>query len=265
MTQADLSRWIWPTLTAMGLATLLAANFDTRIDLDQIHLPPSKTHILGTDQLGRDVFIRCTQALQQALYFGLSAWMISIALGLIVGFIAGTIRNETGRILIEAVIGVCYLLPIILLVGALSTALPDTRWAGFLAVILIMWAWPARITRKVTVATNSSSINRMALGIGMSGWWRYANIFLPATAPPVLVGSGALLIEIFAIDLVLSIVGFNASPSISTFGSLLKDGVLYSNIAYWSLWAPVCSIAITGFVFRSLFQAFASSAELADR
>jgi len=151
-------------LTAL-LAPLLAPYDPLSINLDSLKLPPSGSHLFGTDSKGRDVLSRVIFGARYSLLIGFAVTFTSITFGIIVGALAGYFRGKTD-IIITMLIDLVLAFPSLLLAIGISVALPPGIMSVFLALTLVGWAPFARLIRGIVLSLRESQFVDAAKVIG---------------------------------------------------------------------------------------------------
>lgn len=208
------------------------------VDLGASYLPPGAGHWFGTDQLGRDVWVRSAQALRLSLLLAVCAAGASTVLGVGVGVLAAAAGGWADRVamrLIDTVNAIPHLL-----LGVVVLALwPGRWWAIVASIALTHWTQVARVVRSKLVAERESGYVQLSRAAGA----RPAAIWFTHLVPAVLPQAGiALVLQVpHAIwhESALSFLGVGLPPEAASLGLLLEDargGILSG--AWWLLLFP---------------------------
>lgn len=235
-------------VTAILLAILVPwifADMVERIDFRAKLVPPlSGWHILGTDQLGRDLLIRISAGLRTSFAIGFSAVALALVVGIGIGLVSGYFGGWIDTILMRFT-DVQMALPfIVLAVAILSVAQPGY---ASLTLVLSLSAWPsyARVTRSVTQVERRADHVQAALALGAGS----GRILLRYLLPPI-AGSALILsiLDVAAMIIYESTLGFIAigvPPGTPSLGSIMADGKIYISTAWWVTGMPGLVILVT--------------------
>lgn len=184
---------------------------------------PSAGHFLGTDGLGRDVAARLLHGARISLFVGAGGTLAALALGLLLGALAGHYGGVTDGI-ISLVVDVALCFPSLLLALAL-VSLTSSRgpWALVLVLAATRWARIARYTRGEFLRLRRGDLVRAARAAGAGEGRILARHLLPNALAPVLVtaafsAAGAILLEAS-----LGFLGLGVAPPLPSWGSMLAD------------------------------------------
>ena len=232
----------------MSLLALLApwiAPYDpAAYDLDAVLMPPSPSHLLGTDDLGRDVFSRLLYGARVSLWVGFVAVGISVAVGVFLGLLAGYFGGWVDEIIMRGVdVMLCF--PSFFLILSVIAFL-DSSLVNIMAVIgLTSWMGVARLVRAETLSLRERDFVAASKLAGASPARDLLTHILPSALPPVLVSAtlgvaGAILVESS-----LSFLGLGVQPPNPSWGNMLMDGKATLEIAPWLSLYPGLAILIT--------------------
>ncbi len=217
---------------------------ETETDLDQILEPPSALHLLGTDDLGRDVLARMIYGSRVSLTVGFVAVGIYVLIGIFVGAIAGYFGGWVD-ILFQRVIEVFMCFPALILVIAVVAIFPPSIYTVMIAIGLTGWTGVARLVRGEFFKLRNQEFVTAAEALGLSTPRIIFRHILPNALAPVFVSAtfgvaGAILLESS-----LSFLGFGVPPPTPSWGQILslsRDYVLY---AWWLTIFPGLAIFMT--------------------
>ena len=226
------------------LAPWIAPYDPTDIDVSVILMPPSWQHWCGTDTLGRDVFSRMLYGARVSLAVGFVAVGISLALGLILGAVAGFFGGRTDAVLMRMTdMVLCF--PTFFLILAVIAFLEPSIWNIMIVIGLTSWMGVARLVRAefLSLSRREFVLAAHSLGAGpVRLMWRY---LLPNAMGPILVSAilgiaGAVLVESG-----LSFLGLGVQPPDASWGNILTDGKDNIQIAWWLSVYPGMAILTT--------------------
>jgi ABC-type dipeptide/oligopeptide/nickel transport system permease subunit len=231
----------------------IAADIDHGLSSLGAPLPPSSHALLGTDQLGRDVWARLLAgagiSLVTATLATLLAMIIGVGVGLIAGYAGSRVDNLLMR-LVDLVLSFPFLLLAILLAAVLrQSSLGTSITPVVLTIGLVSWTTTARVIRGRALVLSRSELVVAARALGASS----SRIIVRHLLPNVLALVFVLVALSFAQNLVaeatLSFLGLGPPPPTPTWGRMLFEGRSYYRTAPWLSIAPGIAIllAVVGF------------------
>lgn len=232
----------------MSVLALLApwiAPFDpAALNLDQILMPPSSEHLLGTDELGRDVLSRLLYGARVSLWVGFVAVGISTAIGIVLGLASGYFGGWTDELIMRGVdVMLCF--PSFFLILAVIAFLEPSLTNIMVVIGLTSWMGVARLVRAETLSLRERDFIAASKLAGASTPRLLFVHILPNALAPVLVSAtlgvaGAILVESS-----LSFLGLGVQPPDASWGNMLMDGKNTLEIAPWLSLYPGLAILIT--------------------
>lgn len=236
------------TLVAV-LAPLVAPHDPYQQSLMSRLLPPGSQgqngyHLLGTDQLGRDVLSRTIYGARISLSV---AWISVLVAGL-AGGLLGLIAGFRGGVVDELIMGgadTIIAFPTVLLAVVAVAAFGGGLVALTIALILSNWVVYARMMRGQVISVKGQDFVTGAHAIG-AGWWRIMfRYILPVSLPPVAVVATVQMGATIVLESGLSFLGLGVPPSIPSWGSMLADAQDFLGIAWWLSVFPGLAITLT--------------------
>ena len=216
------------------------------IRLEEVLLPPSIDHPLGTDQLGRDVLSRMLQGARVSLSVGLVAVGLSILVGVAVGTTAGYRGGWTDAILMRIVdILLCF--PVIFLILAAVAFLGPSILNIMVIIGLTSWMGVARLVRAQVLSLKEQEFIQAAQGIGCSTSRIILRHLVPNTLAPILVSATLGIGSAILTESALSFLGIGVQPPIPSWGNILNEGKATLGVAWWLMLAPGTAIFLTVF------------------
>ena len=217
-------------------------------------LEPSLEHLLGTDNLGRDLFARVVYGSRIALAVSLGATFLSLILGVSAGLVAGYGPRWLDNALL-LVFDALKSFPTVMLALALVTLVGPSLQAVVLVVIISAAPSYARMARTQTLAVRHAEfvLAERALGAGVGRI--IATHILPNIIGPILIVASMDIPVVVAIEAGMSFLGLGVRPPTPSWGSILNDGFSYIRESPWPVVAGGLPIIVTTLGFTFLGEA----------
>ena len=218
-------------------------------DLDLGAAPPSAQHILGTDILGRDLFSRILYGARVSLLVGFVATgvalVIGVSWGIVAGFFGGTIDSVMMRI-----VDILYGLPFIIFVILLMVIFGSNLWLLFGAIGAVEWLTMSRIVRAQVIGLKNQEFVLAAKAMGVSNFSMFRRHLLPNILGPIAVYATLTIPQVMLLESFLSFLGLGIQPPMSSWGTLIKDGVESMEEYSWLLVYPGITFTVTLFALN---------------
>jgi oligopeptide transport system permease protein len=234
-------------LIALALLGPLASpwHFDA---LDWRHLAQAPgavaAHWFGTDRLGRDLFVRTLTGLRLSLLVSALATLVSLAIGVTYGAIAGFAGGRTDQVMMR-IVDVLYALPYLFIVIILTSLLPR----GSLAVLLVAlgavgWLTTARIVRGQTLALRRREFIEAARALGVAPPAILTRHVLPNLIGTVIVYATLTVPQMILFESFLSFLGLGVQEPRASLGNLIAVGAQEMSSAPWMLIVPAAVLVL---------------------
>ena len=214
------------------------------IDWQSIQTAPSAQHWFGTDLVGRDLFVRTLEGARTSLLIALIATLVSVAIGVPWGAVAGFVGGRTDLIMMRIVDGL-YGLPLILIVVLLVVLFGRNPYLLFAALGAFFWLDIARIVRGQTLALRQSLFVEAARSLGANTRqiiWRH---ILPNIAGVILIYATLTLPGVILAESFISFLGLGLQEPATSWGVLIADGIYSMESAPWQLLFPAGLLVLT--------------------
>jgi peptide/nickel transport system permease protein len=231
------------------LAPLIAGHDPTSQSLHDRLQPPlgfggSADHLLGTDQLGRDILSRLLAGAQVSFLVALGAVVIAGAIGLVIALAAGFLGGRVDTILTRLA-DASMAFPVVLL--AIVIVAVHGKSIAVVVLVLVLAAWPqyARVLRSEVIRIRSQDFVTMSQVMGGSRFWAITRHVLPNVVPTLLVLATLQVGLAIIAEGSLSFLGIGVPPPAASWGNMLADGRTFLATAWWLPVLPGIALSVT--------------------
>ena len=211
--------------------------------------PPSAAHILGTDVLGRDLLSRILYGARISLLVGFVATGVALVIGVSWGIIAGYAGGKVDSVMMR-IVDVLYGLPFIIFIILLMVIFGRNLWLLFGAIGAVEWLTMARIVRGQVIGLKNQEFVMAAKAMGVSNLSMFRKHLLPNILGPIAVYATLTIPQVMLLEGFLSFLGLGIQPPMSSWGTLIKDGVESMEEYSWLLIYPGLTFTITLFALN---------------
>ncbi len=206
------------------IASWIAPQDPAHIDLPTRLSSPSTAHWFGTDELGRDILSRVIYGSRISMLVGSSVVVVSLALGLIIGSIAGYYGGRLDRFVNVVVMNAFLSFPGILI----AIAFVAFRGPGIFNLVLALslggWVGYARLVRAQVLAAREREFVEAARALGASDLRVVVHHILPNIIQPVVVQAAIGMAGAILAEATMSFLGLGVPPPTASWGAMLNDG-----------------------------------------
>ncbi len=206
--------------------------------------PPSAAHLLGTDDLGRDVLARILFGARVSLSVGVASVAGAVLVGMPLGLLAGFVGGWTDSVLMRCM-DVLLAFPGILLALAITAALGSSLANTVLAIAIVNLPVLARVARGQALALRGLDYVSAERALGFGEWTILRRCILPNALSPLLVQASVLLASSIITEAYLSFLGLGVQPPTPSWGNMLHDAIGFLDQAVWLAWFPGIAIFAT--------------------
>jgi peptide/nickel transport system permease protein len=248
-----------PVLLAVAVLALLAltaivgpfaVSYDPlAVDLDHTRQPPGKAHLLGTDNIGRDILSRIVAGARISLTVGVIASVFSLCIGTFFGLVAGYYGGRTDLVLSQ-VFDIFLAFPSLILAIGISAIMPPGLSSAMLAITLVSWAGFARLVRGMALSLKELTYVEASRAIGASAGRVLFRHILPNALPLLLVAGSLRVGGFILLEAALSFLGLGVQPPTPTWGSMISLNRSFINSAPWMVIFPGMAISVTVISFN---------------
>lgn len=257
------ARFMRHRLAVAGAATILLLTLGSFLGpylmpYDDLHIdvmhrfaaPLSGGHLLGTDELGRDILARLMMGGRISLAIGFAAMAIAIAVGTAVGAVAGYHGGLLGTLLMRFVDAVlCF--PTIFLLLALAALVEPGLMSMTLLIAATAWMNVARIVEAQIRVLRDQDYAVAARAMGASGARVMVRELLPNAVAPIVVAATLNVAKAILLESYVSFLGYGIQPPVASWGNMLNNAQIYLSSAPWLAIMPglAITLAVTSFNF----------------
>ncbi|MEO3416925.1 ABC transporter permease [Roseovarius sp. CAU 1744] len=208
----------------------------THIDIRARNQGPSWAHPFGTDQLGRDTLARIMSGGRSSITVGLTAMLLALVLGSLIGVLAGFFRWLDGPLMrLTDLFLSLPLLPLLLVMVMLFREALNARFGPETGIFILIvfaigitsWMPTARIVRSDVLAIKEREFILAARSIGTSNFHLITRHILPNVMSPIMVSATLGIANAIITESALSFLGLGFPPDFPTWGRLLNDATVY--------------------------------------
>ena len=236
---------------AAGLAPVIAPYDPNAIDLGPTGIlqPCSASHYFGTDDLGRDGFSRALYGARISLSVGFVASCTAVAIGTLVGAIAGMFGGWLDNLLMRSV-DILLSVPLFFLIMISQTIMDPSIYTVMAIIGITSWMSVARLVRGEFLNLQSSDYVTAAIVVGATRTriaWKH---ILPNASSTIIVAATLRVAQAILTESALSFLGLGVQPPNASWGSMLQKGLTRLLDAPWMVWFPGILISITVLAFN---------------
>ena len=212
--------------------------------------PLTKGHLLGADELGRDVLSRLLHAGRISLTVGVAAMLVTVTFGALVGTLAGYFSGTVDGVLLRVTDAMLSFPPIFLLL-ALAAFVPPSLASMTLIIGVTSWMDVTRMVRGQMLALREQEFVQGARSLGASGGRIMARHLLPNTVGIIAVAATLSVARAILLESYISFLGYGIQPPLASWGNMLNNAQSYFASAPWVAIFPgiAITLAVTSFNF----------------
>ena len=251
---------------AAAFAPYLSPHPYDEVYWDLISAPPDlmSAHFFGTDQNGRDLFVRTLYGGRTSLTIGILATLVSLAIGVAWGAAAGFLGGRVDAVLMRTV-DVLYALPFLFFVILLTVVFGRNILLIYVGVGAVSWLDMARIVRGQAISLKRKEFVEAAVAGGVSAFNIVRRHIIPNTLGPVVVYITLTVPYVILTASFISFLGLGVQEPDTSWGVLISEGARSMETAWWALVFPAVFLAATLFCFNFIGDGLRDALDPKDR
>jgi ABC-type dipeptide/oligopeptide/nickel transport system permease subunit len=212
--------------------------------------PPSRAHLFGTDDIGRDVLSRIIHGARISLWVGLLAVGIGTLAGMVIGLVSGYCEGRVDLVL-QRVMDAVQAIPGLILALAIVSVLTPSTTNAMLAIAVVIIPGNSRIVRGAVLSAKQNRYVEAAQALGCRHLQIIASHILPNVTAPILIIASIWLGNAILIEASLSFLGLGTQPPTPSWGLMLSStGRAFMEQAPWLAIFPGLAISLAVFGFN---------------
>ena len=252
------SSWLNTLASAIVVVAVLVAVFGPLIasqpnaaDFFSVLAPPSPSHLLGTDNVGRDILTRIIAGTRISLSSAALIVLLSVTFGSLLGILAGLVGGVVDEVLMR-VTDLFFAFPAFVLAAAIAATLGPSLQHTIIAVAVVFWPWYARLARSQVLSLRERDFVLAARLAGSSTGSIVFRHMLPNVLPILIIQASADLGNAILSISALSFLGLGAQQPTPEWGTMMASAQDYLQSAWWFLTFPGLTLMIVVLGFNLL-------------
>lgn len=233
------------------LGPLFLAQDYAEQDRDDRYAAPSAQHWFGTDQLGRDQFVRVLIGGRVSLLVGLAATAVSLLIGVTYGATAGFAGGRADNAMMR-IVDILYALPFTIFVIILVTYFGRNIFLVFVAIGCVEWLTMARIVRGQILSLKMKEFIEAAYTLALPRRRILFRHLIPNALGPIIVYTTLTIPKVMLVEAFISYLGLGVQAPMSSWGTLIKEGADRFEQYPWLLLFPGLAMSLTLFSLNFL-------------
>ena len=220
-------------------------------DFTVINQAPNSTHWFGTDDLGRDLFVRAWKGARVSLLIGLVSAFINVTIGIIYGGIAGY-KGGYVDIVMMRIVEIIYSIPALLWIILLMIIMGQGLTTIIVALSISGWGGMARLVRGQVLQLKQTEYVLAAQTLGASSWRIILKHLIPNAMGPIIINLTFQVPDAIFTEAFLSYIGLGVPAPLASWGTLANEGTKVLTIYPYQIVFPAILISVTMLAFNIL-------------
>jgi ABC-type dipeptide/oligopeptide/nickel transport system permease subunit len=230
-------------LTAI-LADVIAPYSYKEQNLAIMNMPPSREHLFGTDEFGRDILSRILLGSRISVYVGVVSVGFSVLIGVLIGAVAGYYGGRLDHLL-SMTADLTWSLPEILVALLLVAIVGAGLECVIISISITYWAQYARLIRGQILMLKNEIYVEATRSLGANDFDILFKHLFPNAIGPIVVAATVGIGQAIVLEATLGFLGLGAQPPIPSWGAMMSNGTAYLFISPWVIVFPGIAMMIT--------------------
>lgn len=241
------------------VAPLLPLPGPLDLDLSSVASPPSGSHFIGTDELGRDVLSRLVSAAGATLLIVSGATVVSMLIALVLGSVAGLVGGWLDSA-VKLAVDLLWTVPFVVFVVLIVSVVGISTLSLILTIGVINWVGAARVLRGEVAKLRDSEFIVAARARGETPLAILVVDVLPTLRNSIAILAAYTAVEVLTLETGLAFVGLSLPAPRPTWGGMLADGLSYFSTAWWLVASVSAAITATLAALQTLARSLERAA-----
>lgn len=207
-------------------------------------MPPSREHIFGTDDIGRDIFSRVLYGARYSLLMGIVVLTVAILIGVPLGLIAGYWGGRVNSVIMR-ITDIFLAVPSIVLAMVVSAILEPSLVTTMVAISFSWWPWFTRLVQAETLNIKNEQYIKASQGMGASKFRTTFKEVLPNVIPTIIVKATTDMGFVILTGASLGFLGLGPKPPAPEWGNMVAEGRVFLPTQWWVSVFPGLAIVLT--------------------
>jgi oligopeptide transport system permease protein len=239
-------------ITIVAIVAPMVSSFDYETQhLKEINLKPSAAHFFGTDDFGRDLWVRVWWGTRISLFIGIAAALLDLIIGVIYGGVSAYYGGRVDSIM-QRIIEIVYSIPFLLLTILLMMTLGPGIKSIIIAYAITGWVTMARLVRGQMLVLKEQEFVLAARTLGASPFRIIMKHLIPNVLGVIIVQITFVVPTAIFVEAFLSFIGLGIRPPLASLGNLLNDGAHYMRYQPHRLFFPAVMFSMILLSFNLL-------------
>ena len=218
-------------------------------NLENANRPPSWSHWFGTDDLGRDMFVRTWKGAQISLFVGVMAALIDLVIGVVYGGIMGYFGGKVDEVM-NRIAEILYAIPYLLVVILLLVVMEPSPTTIIIAMSITGWINMAWIVRGQIMQLKNQEYALASRALGAGNMRILFRHLIPNAIGPIFVTLTLTVPNAIFTEAFLSFLGLGVQSPVASWGTMLNDGINAIQNYPWREFFPALFLSLTMFAFN---------------